>query len=93
VRCHGSLENYSAFKFENYLQEFKKYIKCSRHPLQELYNHIKEKQSVLLSDNEANNYVQYPLLIKEMFDCSYPNYKSYAKMLLFNCFFKAGTLG
>jgi len=78
VRCHGSLENY--------LQEFKKYIKCSRYPLQKLYNRIKEKQSVLLSDNEANNYVQYPLLIKEIFDCSCPNYKLYAKLLLFNCF-------
>lgn len=30
VRRHGSLENYSAFKLENYLQKFKKYIKCSR---------------------------------------------------------------
>lgn len=44
------------------------------------------KQSVLLSDNETNNCVQYSLLIKEIFDCSYPNYNSYAKMLLFNCF-------
>lgn len=44
VEIHGSLDHFSCFKFENYLQELKKCIKSSKYPLQELTNRIFEKQ-------------------------------------------------
>lgn len=44
VSIHGPLDNFSCFRYENYLHELKKSIKCSKHPLQEAFNRIKEKQ-------------------------------------------------
>uniref|UniRef100_A0A2S2NIQ3 DUF4218 domain-containing protein n=1 Tax=Schizaphis graminum TaxID=13262 RepID=A0A2S2NIQ3_SCHGA len=44
VKIHGPLDNFSCFKFENYLQEVKKSIKSSKYPLQEITNRIIEKQ-------------------------------------------------
>lgn len=37
---HGSLDNFSAFKYENYLQKLKKSMKCSKYPLSEIQNKI-----------------------------------------------------
>jgi len=36
--CHGCLDNFSAFKYENYLGLIKKQIKDSQFPLQEAVN-------------------------------------------------------
>jgi len=50
VKIHGPLDNFSCFKYENYLQELKKSIKCSKYPLQEITNRIIEKQKHSLSE-------------------------------------------
>ncbi|XP_050434163.1 uncharacterized protein LOC126841626 [Adelges cooleyi] len=47
VLIHGPLDNFSCFRYENYLQELKKSIKCAKYPLQEAFNRIKEKQQVI----------------------------------------------
>lgn len=40
AHLHGSLDNYSSFKYENYLQILKKSMKCCRYPLSEIQNKI-----------------------------------------------------
>jgi len=50
VRIHGPLDNFSCFKYENFLQYIKKSIKCAKYPLQEIYNRIIEKQKVFISN-------------------------------------------
>lgn len=46
VKLHGPLDNFSAFKFENFLQDIKKKLKNSRFPLQEACNRIIEQQNI-----------------------------------------------
>lgn len=40
VRLYGPLDNFSVFKCENYLQIFKKSMKCCKYPLSEIKNKI-----------------------------------------------------
>lgn len=40
ANLHGSLDNFSAFKYENYLQYLKKSMKCCKYPLSEIKNKI-----------------------------------------------------
>lgn len=40
TNLHGSLDNFSAFKYENYLQFLKKSMKCCKYPLSEIKNKI-----------------------------------------------------
>jgi len=40
VNLHGPLDNFSAFKYENYLQTLKKSMKCCRFPLAEILNKV-----------------------------------------------------
>lgn len=47
VKKHGSLDNFSCFKFENYMSEIKKMIKPSKHPLTQFVNRVTEKLSVI----------------------------------------------
>jgi len=48
VKKHGPLDNFSCFKYENYLQEIKFSIKCSKYCLREVFNRIIEKQKMFL---------------------------------------------
>lgn len=38
VKTHGSLDNFSCFRYENYLQKIKNCLKSTKYPLQETYN-------------------------------------------------------
>lgn len=51
VKIHGCLDNFSAFKYENYLGLIKKQIKNSQFPLQEAVNRIIEKMNIFYNDN------------------------------------------
>jgi len=64
VLIHGSLDNFSSFRYENYLQEIKKIVKCSKYPLAEISNRILEKQKVVTS----REYIvpKYPIMVKEI---------------------------
>ncbi|XP_050064472.1 uncharacterized protein LOC126553337 [Aphis gossypii] len=62
VLKHGPLESFSCFKYENYLQEIKKFMKCSRFPLQEVSNRIYEKLDQIKNTPES----KYPKLSKEL---------------------------
>jgi len=41
---HGKLDNFSCFRYENYLQDLKKSIKSIKYSLQEIFNRIIENQ-------------------------------------------------
>lgn len=49
VRIHGPLDNFSCFRYENYLQQIKNCLKSTKYPLQETYNRLIEKQNIELS--------------------------------------------
>ncbi|XP_022166117.1 uncharacterized protein LOC111030759, partial [Myzus persicae] len=61
VLMHGSLDTFSAFKYENYLQFLKKSCKNSRYPLEDTYNRIMEHVNIDISSVAPN----YPILRNE----------------------------
>lgn len=65
VLIHGPLDNFSCFRYENYLQDLKKSIKSIKYLLQDIFNRIIEKQN--LSDRLPSNlFTQYPVLRNEV---------------------------
>lgn len=59
VREHGSLEKFSAFIFENFMQSLKKKLRKSDRPLQQIYRRCKEKENFSCSINhqaESNDF-------------------------------------
>ncbi|CAI6356411.1 unnamed protein product [Macrosiphum euphorbiae] len=62
VLKHGPLESFSCFKYENLLQEIKKFMKCSRFPLQVVSNRIYEKLDQIKNISQS----KYPKLFKEL---------------------------
>lgn len=62
---HGPLDNFSSFRYENYLQYImKKSLKSDKYPLQEVYNRITEKQQLLTS--KLNVTPNYPIFYNEI---------------------------
>ncbi|CAH0559359.1 unnamed protein product [Brassicogethes aeneus] len=59
---HGPLDNFSAFKFENYLYTIKRILKTSKHPLQQMGNRIKEQESFFAPSSQE----EYPKLRYEI---------------------------
>ncbi|CAG9761334.1 unnamed protein product [Ceutorhynchus assimilis] len=61
---HGVLDNFSSFRFENYLYILKKIMKTSKHPLQQLCNRLKEKELNLIpfrtNAQNVNSYYESP---------------------------------
>jgi len=55
VKLHGCLDNFSAFKYENYLGLIKKQIKNSQFSLQEAVNRIIEKMNIFYNNNNYFN--------------------------------------
>uniref|UniRef100_A0A1B0CHB2 Putative transposase domain-containing protein n=1 Tax=Lutzomyia longipalpis TaxID=7200 RepID=A0A1B0CHB2_LUTLO len=57
VRIHGNMNSFSAYRFENFLQEIKKAIKSARHILTQLYRRMAEEQHVsnLFMKSQMNN--------------------------------------
>lgn len=62
VIIHGPLDNFSAFKFENYLGFLKKCLKNARYPLEDIYNRVTEYNQINCLKTDLN----YPILKKEI---------------------------
>ncbi|KAG8227301.1 hypothetical protein J437_LFUL004850 [Ladona fulva] len=60
VQLHGPLDNFSAFKFENKLQQLKKLIRKHDKPLQQIARRIFEKEMAMKVQEVCN----YPVLKK-----------------------------
>lgn len=64
----GPLDNFSAFRYENYLQFIKKSFKSTKYPSQEIFTRIVEKQTI---DNyKIDIYPQFPQLSNEINETS-----------------------
>lgn len=57
ANLYGSLDNFSAFKYENYLQFLKKSMKCCKYPLSEIKNKIiaSEGEELLNISTDGNS--------------------------------------
>lgn len=55
VRLFGSLDNFSAFPFENFMQKLKKMVHKSSQPLQQVVRRIVEENNILKPKNTDNN--------------------------------------
>lgn len=57
ANLYGPLDHFSAFKYENYLQFMKKFMKCCKYPLSEIKNKIiaSEKEELLTISTVDNN--------------------------------------
>ncbi|KYN21546.1 hypothetical protein ALC57_06079 [Trachymyrmex cornetzi] len=58
VKLWGTLDEFSAFKYENYMQKIKSKIKSSSRPLQQLINRCIEEDKLNIKNIEKN----YPIL-------------------------------
>jgi len=58
VKQFGTIDSFSAFKFENYLYQLKKALKVSGRPLEQIVNRNKEKLYMKNSKNKQN----YPII-------------------------------
>lgn len=56
VSTYGSLDNCSAFKFENYLSSLKRLIRKSDQPLQQIIKRLKEGSDILIETEHESNY-------------------------------------
>jgi len=68
VLLFGKVDNFSAFKFESYMNQIKRKMKNSRYPLQQIYNRVVEGRKLLTSVNKYNNLCEKddkPLIINE----------------------------
>jgi hypothetical protein len=75
VKEHGCVDNFSAYKFENYLRELKKLIKKPSYVLQQLYNRIVE-QAELNDEMNQINFV-HPLTGTDPFPGCTSSFKGY----------------
>lgn len=97
VKRFGPLDNFSAFKFENYMQILKRYIRKAERPLQQVIRRYMENEtySLLSSTILSNSIATHPNLTSLHCDgpliphCNNPQYKiiKYNEITL-----KAGTL-
>lgn len=61
VKVFGCLDNFSCFKFKNYMQKIKKKLHQSEKPLQELANKMIEESQILIQPHDS--IMQYPIAV------------------------------
>jgi len=80
VRLFDSLDNFSAFPFENFMQKLKKMIRKSSQPLQQVVRRIIEENNILRPTKNTDNNLSTELLMEHsdgplINTCSTPQYK------------------
>lgn len=68
VKTHGSLDNFSRFRYDNYLQKIKNCLKSTKYPLQETHNRLVDEQmleqyeilKMYTTFNEIEHYLYSP---------------------------------
>lgn len=74
VQNYGCIENFSCFKYENYMQKIKKKLHQCGKPLQELSNRVFEELQFPLSQC---NKVQYPFVVYTKNKISYVQFQNF----------------
>jgi len=87
VKKFGPLDNFSAFRFENHMQVFKKYLRKAEKPLEQVVRRCIEKENLSTSSrlstltNLSDSILIHPTLITLhddgplLLDCNNPQYK------------------
>jgi len=81
VLIHGCLDQFFAFKYENYLQFVKKSCKNARYPLKDTYNRVIEEIKIESTSVKLN----YPILKNKInYDASVNNsvYETYYREII-----------
>ena len=55
AKVFGSLDNFSAFKFENYMKTLKTFVGKCNMPLQQIYKQIDDDEVIGIDDNILRN--------------------------------------
>lgn len=80
VRLFGSLDNFSAFPFENFMQKLKKMVRKTSQPLQQVVRRIVEQNNILRPTKNTDNNLSIGLLMEHsdgplINTCNPPQYK------------------
>lgn len=59
VRNFGPIQNFSAFKFENYMYQLKQKLKTSGKPLHQIVNRLNEAKSLDIESSENKSYPEF----------------------------------
>lgn len=81
VRLFGSLDNYSAFPFENYLGMLKHLVKSPNKPLQQIVKRLKEMESSLPQSKEELQGVFYCNNLGPIPHCNKRVYEGFKKLV------------
>lgn len=91
VKLYGPLDNFSAFKYENYMQTLKKKVKHSSRPLEQVSNRIMESYSVNVKVTKK----KYPSIIMRnntVFGLEFSHFKLLLKPFENHCILKDGRI-
>lgn len=96
VKIHGNLDNFSAFKFENYLFKLKKLVKKSSQPLQQINNRFVEGFEEHILETHSNGVIESSYHLKGPLPSIVPNNtpqysRAYMKNVLINTRSKANN--
>ncbi|KAL1447081.1 hypothetical protein WDU94_003655 [Cyamophila willieti] len=96
VKTHGNLDNFSAFKFENYLFKLKKLVKKSSQPLQQINNRFVEGFEEHILETHSNGVIDSSYHLKGPLPSTVPNNtpqysRAYVKNVLINTRSKANN--
>lgn len=80
VKLFGSLDNFSAFPFENFMQKLKKMVRKSSQPLQQVVRRIVEENNILRPTKNTDDNLSTELLMEHsdgplINTCNPPQYK------------------
>lgn len=65
VRLYGPLQSFSMFKFENYIQTIKKFVRKAQHPLQQIANRLNEHEEFKDGFYEAKKFNTFVVELNE----------------------------
>ncbi|KAE9523658.1 hypothetical protein AGLY_016210 [Aphis glycines] len=66
VLIHGPLDNFSCFRYDNFLQEIIKSMKSIKYPLQEIFNIISQKQKIYGKKYRSQLHYTFSVLSNEI---------------------------
>lgn len=65
VRLYGAIDDFSAYKFENLIQDLKKMVAKANNPLQQIFNRIEERNNNLEEPNNIADFDEFTVSTNE----------------------------
>lgn len=64
-RLYGTLDSFSTFKFENFIQKLKSFVRKAQHPLQQLSNRLDEHSRIVDGSEKCSKFNSFELSDKD----------------------------